>query len=519
MRSGDEIKVKRGEQILNKLAAKTGITPEAKAWLTIALDPFHDGQIPNLEGYPDSLTSPSVVQIVKKSMNLVKPSGLAAGNWDMMIHFHDSLSTNLAKPCGLNENILLQNTLTHDATTPTMHCGGISIVGRLSSDLANPVWMFSSDGTKGVAMSSPSTDPEYLRGRTRCIARGFEVRNTTAEIYKQGSICVYRQPTAPENFAAYTCKINLTDALVKETDIKIDSKKRKDAPSPFANVEGTAARSLRYSIPPPNNLQEALLLPGTRQWEAKHGCYVVQTQYDMANSASFHAPQGVLVNLDEANLSFPSVHVNESAKTMYTQIPNGFDPLVIYEGGEGTGLLPILTYASQKFIPFNPCGTILSGLSDNSTITLNWIEVFERTISSEQKDLITLAKPSAPVCYPAMELYSAVWRELPVGVPVEENGLGDWFLGVCDSIADTVSSIARPVLGAISGYQAARQPQQVKPPPTTQVANTWTAPTTDHKRKLATSKKGGKKSGIKTTDYVSGPRMPNGKFKGKNANK
>lgn len=513
MNANSEIKVKRGERIMNSLGNKVGLTPEAKAWLTIALDPFHDGQIPNLEGYPDTQTSPSVVQVVKKSMNIVKPSGLAAGNWDLMIHFHDSLSTNLAKPCGLNENILIQNTSAWDNQTPTMHAGGISIVARLSSNTDHPLWMFSGDNSRGTALTSPSTDPEFLKGRVRCIARGFEIRNTTAEIYKQGSIAVYRQPTAPEEFATYNSKVTISNP----SSITPEVKKTKKVDLPLVNVQCTGARSLRFSTPPPDNLEDALLLPGTRQWEAKHGCYVVQTQYDMENSASYHAPQGTLINLDETGLPFPSVIVSEASQTMYTQIPNGSDNVVIYDGGEEISI-HIPTYASQKFIPFNPCGTILSGLSDNSTITLNWIEVFERTISSEQKDLVTLAKPSAPVNFQALELYSAVWRELPVGVPVEENGLGEWFLGVCDTIADTVSSIARPILGAIGGYQQTRN--QITPkPPQPQPTNSWTQPEKVHQKppkQQAGKAKISKKGKVKVTQ---GPQLPNGKFKGKNANR
>lgn len=536
MNSNNTTKVNRGERILAKLEHK-GLTPEAIAWLKIATDPFHDKQIPNLEGYPDSQTAPSVVQIVKQSMTIAKPSGLPAGNWDFMVHFHDSLQTNLAYPCGQNENHIRQNTSTWSSATPIMHSGGISIVAHSSSDTTNPIWMFSSDLTKGVAMSGISTDPAFLKGRTRCIARGFELRNTTAEIYKQGSICAYRQPTAPEEFAAYEMHVRayVTPENSEEEDSdesrSRESKKKTKGKTrvedlPGAYYETNCTRDLRYSLPPPKNLAEALLLPGSAQWEAKHGCYVVQTQYDMDNPPTYFAPRGTLVNLDETNLPFPSTLVPEVDQSLYTQTVNGiYSPYGEAYAQSDAHVSKFFqpTYALQKFIPFNPCGVIVTGLNDQTTFTLNWNEVFERTVSSEQKDLVTLAKPSAPINLVALELYSALWRELPVGVPVEQNGFGDWFLGVCDSIVDTISEIGRPILGAITGYQEQRVQQKapVKAVQPAQVTNTWTPPPKDKRPgKSVKSKRTGKKKGLSKTSgqvtRISGPRLPNNKFKGKN---
>jgi hypothetical protein len=245
----------------------------------------------------------------------------------------------------------------------------------------------------------------------------------------------------------------------------------------------------------------------------------------MNNPTTYFAPRDVLCTTSESSIGFPQPNIPYDAtetSTLYSGYPNGLDNDIdvinTLDGSRGSFYTP--TFLEQKFIPYNPCGAIITGLNDQSTFTLNWIETFERTINSDQKDLIILAQPSAPVNFQALELYSAVWRDLPVGVPVEENGLGEWFLGVCDSIAECVADIGRPILGAVTGYQNTRKAPVVAPPVVpTAVNNTWTQPDHPRKVKIATSKKGGKKSGIKTTDVVSGPRLPNQKFKAKNRNR
>jgi hypothetical protein len=93
---------------------------------------------------------------------------------------------------------------------------------------------------------------------------------------------------------------------------------------------------------------------------------------------------------------------------------------------------------------FNFTGAFFTGLTPQTALTINYLVIIENHPSSQ--DLIySLAKP--PPCRDeiALSMYSCILREMPIGVPVDENGLGDWFADAVSSVADYVS----PVLSAI----------------------------------------------------------------------
>jgi len=97
---------------------------------------------------------------------------------------------------------------------------------------------------------------------------------------------------------------------------------------------------------------------------------------------------------------------------------------------------------------FNIAGAYFSGLSNSTTLTVNIIHYFERFPSIDipsDVNLVVLAKPSCRYDPKALELYSAVIRHMPVGVPQRFNGLGDWFREAVQTAKDIVS----PVLSAI----------------------------------------------------------------------
>ncbi len=109
-------------------------------------------------------------------------------------------------------------------------------------------------------------------------------------------------------------------------------------------------------------------------------------------------------------------------------------------------MYPLVTYAGAQFgsnfiqacgrvHPFHQSGAIFTGLSFNTTLTLNLNVYYESFPSMSDPNILALAKPSAIYDPCALELYSRVLQELPVGVPVRENGLGDWFLNAASTAA------------------------------------------------------------------------------------
>jgi len=110
---------------------------------------------------------------------------------------------------------------------------------------------------------------------------------------------------------------------------------------------------------------------------------------------------------------------------------------------------------TQKFSPislqsswhsnFNHAGAYFTGLSATTTLQLNVIYYIERFPSQQDSDLVVLATNSSRKDCVAMDLYSEIIREMPVGVPQKMNGLGQWFADAVSSAVDFVS----PVLSAI----------------------------------------------------------------------
>jgi len=116
----------------------------------------------------------------------------------------------------------------------------------------------------------------------------------------------------------------------------------------------------------------------------------------------------------------------------------------------------ITIYGANKRIPFNKKGVIMTGLSPQSTFTINFNSIIERFVTPDQKDLVVLAKPSAEEDYIATAIYSEVVRNMPVAVHSEANGLGDWFMDIVDGIANTIGGITKPISAAVDAYTNVR---------------------------------------------------------------
>jgi len=196
---------------------------------------------------------------------------------------------------------------------------------------------------------------------------------------------------------------------------------------------------------PPVSLAEAMLLPGTQQWDAIEGCYVVQTMDCLDNPPTFPNSMGSIYTSNE--LAWPNAQVavdTGSNGVVYAAIPQA-----------DSGLNQDCSINNFK-TPFNKKGAIFSGLNAQTTLKVNRTIILERFISSQDPNLSVLASMSPSEDYVALQLYSEISRFMPVGTRVKNNGLGDWFLGCVDSIVETVSSIGKPLMGAIKGYQDVR---------------------------------------------------------------
>jgi hypothetical protein len=233
------------------------ITPDGKDWLVAALDPFHDFAHP-IAGYPDADTSQTVVSLYQYQATITAPAGVA-GDWDCHI-FNTPLARNS-----------LFNTVTETATWTQLTEQAVAAQRRLSTLTivsGAPSALLFPDHTPLVASTVTTGLPaanvdDLVSGNSRIIGMGFEVHNTTSDMYKQGAVTTYRLPQVSGDF----CEL-------------------------YANTAGTRITPLsgkRYCSPP--ELEgEAQRLKSARTWAARDGIYANCFQSEVTNPIRREAP-------------------------------------------------------------------------------------------------------------------------------------------------------------------------------------------------------------------------------------
>lgn len=388
---------------LEKFEKFNMLTPQGKNWLIAATDPFHDSPL-TLEGYPDLNVAGSIVQCVKKSTQISCPSGITTGTWDCNMVLWPVGNSMV----GLSANCFNGSVVADSTTSAPFNVGGFGAVavGTGNSTFFNA----NSGGATGIynvgTVSLDNGTDGYLAGISRVIGMGFEVVNTTAPLYKQGQVIVWRQPVNSMDNTSVMSYGSGTNYAEK------GKWKTQKFPSP------------------PQTTQTALLLEGSAQWSAEYGAYCVATMNSLNNFAAEPDPVMPLV--------FDSEEV----------IRDGGSTAVMYCNTNTItiGTTQVVMPQTTTMLPFNMSGAFFSGLSLQTTFTVNITWFVERFPTPFDTQLVVLADPSPGWDQFALELYTAAMRDMPAGVRVDENPLGEWFQDVVNKVASNAS----PVLNALS---------------------------------------------------------------------
>jgi hypothetical protein len=361
----------------------------ARRWLVRTLDPFHDTEV-EPAGYPDFNTCPTVIQEINQSTEIDK--GAITGNFDVHIfnmpHFASPVSLSMNSQTynpiagtfnnGVSTSVNFPDCgvviVTAPAGTPTMPSGGTLTCSAVN---LNPIQMLSS--------------------KCRVVGLGIEVVNTTAELYLQGQVTCYRMPQS----STLTNFVNSTYT---------------------GGAYYWGKDTGRMFNKPPSLHQEAITLPGSKFWPAKHGAYVVATQCGLENPI-----QGV-DNMSSFMVANPFVK-----DTLALTGLGNFRSFNV-----ATDINPGRYYA-----PFNTSGMYFTGLSNSSTLRVN-VKWLIETCPGPNETLVTLAKAPSTYNFEALRLYSEIIEKLPVGVPFTENPSGEWFsevLGIAGELAESASAI------------------------------------------------------------------------------
>lgn len=392
--------VVKAEQKLDAFVSRGALSPQGKAAFIAATDPFHDLGIPNLAGWPDLETAPSVVRCIKRSLNIRAPDN--AGS--ILIHSLPVLDSSV------NHRAVRRNCVIDSVTTGIGN--DIYVTPLLvNSYLATNANNMQCDNFQ-ISQILDIAD-EYLTNPSRIIGMGFEVRDVTAPLYQQGTLTAFQVAQSQDILSTYNFR-TMTVAGVT-----------------YASTVQTG----RPLVGPPTNPANALLYPGTVQWEAKEGAYSVipfSAKDNIARAPEYtmpvYRPGG---ELDECNVL--------NTTTIWT------GP---YASGSVNG--DNFVFEPHSYAPMHSKGVMLTGLSSQSTFQINLIVYLETFPNRADDPLLTLAAPSA--CYDpiALEMISAASKELPVAVPVNQNNAGDFFAEVVAKVAPIIGTIASAMFPTFS---------------------------------------------------------------------
>jgi len=392
------MKARKSNFDLESAVGRKQLTKDGKEWLTLALDPFHDWNVP-IAGYPDADCSNTVVQCFQYQADLVSPNAA----WDCHIRVNQYVNSSTEYQSLGSANAATQWT----GSTSSSPAGILQIT---TCDSGQPL------APSGAALWAPTngthsvlgTYSDLLFSNSRIIGLGFEVINTSAEIYKQGSLTAYKMPQT-----------------IGKTAVAV------------TNAAGTATGVIHpYTLRfPPSTVALASMLHGTVTWEAAKGAYVVCTQSTTNNDLSpvTYEP------------SMRSADGTVTAAT-YQDICNlAFAPVAI----------PCNVYktTAAKVYPFNTHGVMVTGLNTNSTLRVRLRVYVERAPgpgNAADTALIPLATPSAGYDAAAIKVYSEVAARMPVAVPVDFNSFGDWWK-IISGIAKTVAVPIGALVGGPTG--------------------------------------------------------------------
>lgn len=393
--------VRAARKNIDALLGTRQLSEPGLGWLVTTLDPFHDTELV-LQGYPDQISARSVCQTYQKKVTITAPAAAAGGAWDAHISFMPHASPALStwalrglRPAG-------------DLTTPTAgfvidDTAGTNNGGVVVRTGAAGVPTWSLTGAAAVQKVDPAAAvvrfPVIAEGH-RLLAAAYEVTNTTSALYRGGDVTIYKQPLMPSDSTVYSLS----------------------SPSAVNQICNGTVMSL-----PPSSVAEAALYPNARVWGAEEGCYVVLPMNDLQQTPSRLQSRGVFY----AATSAPDANID------------------VYGSGLST-TAGSRAFTQNNVYPFDNSGAYFTGLSNQTTLTITVRYVFERfpslTLDSDDANFLTLATPSPPWDPLAIELYGRAMERMPPGVPVHENGLGDWFSKVVSWIGE-----AAPVVGNIVG--------------------------------------------------------------------
>jgi len=400
-------RVSRGETLLKHLGNSVGCTKDGICWVLLAIDPMHDRAI-ECRGYCDTSNNGSIRQTYKPVASITAPVGLTSGNYDCYVVSCPWKVAQQLWPGSLPTSAGRFVRTTPPISWPTGGCVVITVPAGIAVSLCPQTVV------ANYTMQAVTLPASILATDSRDIGHAFEVTNTTSALNKQGTCTCYRVPQPEYN---QTSSVLFQDPTA----------------SPVAF--GYASATLFDDIPP--TIAAAMQLPGSVQWEAAEGCYMVGT----FNST----------DLPEQGISYIAPLVTGANPTGSSS--NTLAGMAGANAFGGSITASTLAAWNQQFYAKNDMMVAaFTGLSNSSTLNLSVIDYVEEFPSWDDTQLVTLATPSPSYDPAAIQLYSAIMRLMPVACRARDNGAGEWFLGAIGALARNLGPLmsltGNPYFGA-----------------------------------------------------------------------
>lgn len=356
-------------QISNQLPLSTNNA------LSLVTDPYHDYNL-RATGFPDGQASISAVRRFTARSTISCPFVLTAGDqW-----FFHVYTTPLHANARLSSYVITGNRLiTSDTESTSQYIGPVNVAYFLLRNNTVVQTIIKPLGPDVTTL----VDRRTLR---RTVSLGFEIHNTTAELYKSGSLTVYRAPSTNSS----------TDLWIKNSS---------DVGPTYYPYHVNNVASL------PQNISAANLLPNSRTWDAAKGAYCV----------ALPVPNNTFSNVLCSNL-------------------------VLDVDGSQWGLHPAATDdLNRTLITYSPlaCVGVYSSLyaDNNQTFSVDMRQITELMPSPQDTVNLQFASTAPPCDREFLKLYAMMFNQIPPGTHVNKNASGDWFRSIIRIAKDVVPLI------------------------------------------------------------------------------
>jgi hypothetical protein len=434
------------------------LSAAAKNWMIATLDPFHDKSF-DAPRCPDGQAFRGLGMTETMSATIVSPPG-APATWELWV---------FACPYTYGSSAAYSVTPTHDGSNPNNYFN--SLISFLVSTGSNGVatatigydagtgfWpvgegRFMPAGgvsyiTCPTAAAFQAFDPatmaygalqvpsNFLFGSHRILGGGFELENTTAPLYKQGTCTVARVPCTK----------------IFEPIQNTITYRHNDGTTSVSDFPGQV--TLQQF---PSSLTDLVEMQNSCQWPAERGAYVVQHMRKVPDVAG---PRRVLLRTPVSGqtgvaFSGPSPVWSSAGGTI------AYVGTTDNSAATGLNQVPMCVPYTDIDADWSVC--CMSGLSPQTTFTLRarmFIERFPTSITGttayNEDAFVSQARHSPPREDYAIALWEAAMAKLPSGCPYDENPLGEWF----DTVVDIIDAAA-PAIGGAFGPKGAAIGQAV----------------------------------------------------------